>query len=119
MKLHLNFDPLNWNDYIRVERANKYEANNIKQQEKKLVGLFARGKKYTGSYPAEVIFRPHFDSKRRDLDNTRLKGILDGLVACGAIDNDNLNHIQRIIIEPIFDKKKGIDIEVNALNSQD
>jgi len=118
MKIFLNYQPPCWNEYINLERSNKYMANNLKQQEKKIVGLLARGKKYTGEYPVEIIFRPHFKDKRRDLDNTRLKGILDGLVACGAIRNDNLNYIQRIIIEPIFDKKEGVDIEINALNAQ-
>ena len=115
MKLFVNFDVLGWNEYIRIERSNKYMANNLKQQEKQLVKLFTGGKKYTGNYPVEIVFKPHFKDKRRDLDNTRIKGILDGLVANGVIKNDNLNHIQRIILEPVFSQKQGLEIEINSI----
>jgi Holliday junction resolvase RusA-like endonuclease len=118
MKIFIDYSPPNWNEYINMERTNLYAANNLKQQEKQIVALFARGKKYEGSYPVEITFKPHFKDKRRDLDNTRLKGILDGLVSCGVIKNDNLNHIQKIIIEPVFSTKKGIEIEINSLNLQ-
>lgn len=115
MKLFIDYNVVNWNEYINIERTNKYAANNLKQQEKQIVALFARGKQYEGSYPVEVIFKPHFKDKRRDLDNTRIKGILDGLVANGVIKNDNLNYIQRIVIEPIFNKKQGLEIEINCI----
>lgn len=115
MKLYINYDVPNWNEYIKLERTNKYAANNLKQQEKQIVRLFTRGKKYTGEYPVEIIFKPYFKDKRRDLDNTRIKGILDGLVANGVIKNDNLNYIQRIVIEPIFNKKQGLEIEINCI----
>lgn len=115
MKLFIDYNVVNWNEYINIERTNKYAANNLKQQEKQIVRLFARGKKYTGGYPVEIVFRPYFKDKRRDLDNTRIKGILDGLVANGVIKNDNLNYIQRIVIEPIFNKNQGLEIEINCI----
>lgn len=118
MQIFIDYDPPNWNQYINMERTNLYQANSVKQQEKQIVALFARGKKYEGSYPVEIIFRPYFKDKRRDLDNTRIKGILDGLVNCGVIKNDNLNYIQKIIIEPIFSGKPGIEIEINELKIQ-
>ena len=52
---------------------------------------------------------------RKDLDNTRVKGLLDGLVACGVLKNDNLRHIQKIVLEPIFDDKEGIEIEIEEI----
>lgn len=118
MKLFIPYTPPNWNKYINLERTNIYAANNLKQQEKQIVHLFSKNKKYEGDYPIEIIFKPYFGDKRRDLDNTRIKGILDGLVHCGVIKNDNLNYIQRIIIEPIFNKNDGIEIEIKQLNRQ-
>lgn len=118
MKIFIPYEPPNWNTYINLERTNLYAANTLKQQEKQIVALFAKRKKYEGGYPVEIIFRPYFKDKRRDLDNTRIKGILDGLVNCGVIKNDNLNYIQKIIIEPIFNKKQGLEIEINQLNNQ-
>lgn len=118
MKIFIGADILNWNSYINLERSNKYAANALKQQEKEIVKLWGRGAKYVGEYPVEIIFRPYFKDCRKDLDNTRVKGLLDGLVACGALKNDNLTCIRRIVIEPKFTKSKGIEIEINGLKSQ-
>lgn len=111
MKLFIDYDFINWNEYIRVERGNKYHANAIKQEEKNIIAYIAR-QKYTGSYPVTLTVRPHFKNKRKDLDNFRLKGLIDGLVAAGVIKNDNLNCINKIIIEPIFNEKIGVEIEI-------
>ena len=113
MKLYFEYEFPNWNDYINLERRNFYGANTLKQKEKKYVKLATIGKKYTGNYPVEIIFKPHFKDHRQDLDNTRIKGLLDGLVSAGVLKNDNLRHIQRIVYEPIFDNKKGIEVEIN------
>ena len=50
MKLFIEYDFINWNKYIDIERKNKYKANAIKQKEKKVVGYLAT-KKYDGKYP--------------------------------------------------------------------
>ena len=119
MRLFIDYDFPNWNEYIYIERTNKYKANRLKQEEKELVRFLTFGKKYTGNYPVEIIFRPHFKDHKRDLDNYRIKGILDGLVTCKVIKNDNLNYIQRIILEPTFDKKIGVEIEIRELKKEE
>lgn len=73
------------------------------------------GKSYKGNYPVEITFKPHFKDHRQDLDNFRYKGLLDGLVACKVLKNDNLKHIQKIIIEPIFDDKEIVEIEIKEV----
>lgn len=115
MKLTLDYIPPNWNDYIKLERGNKYGANNLKQKEKQIIKYLTLGKKYTGNYPIELTLKPHYSGKKQDLDNFRYKGILDGLVSAGVLKNDNLKHIQRIVIEPIFDDIEGVDIEIKEL----
>lgn len=115
MKLYFNYDFINWNEYINIERSNKFKANNIKQKEKQYIKYATIGKRYTGTYPVELVIKPHFKDYRSDLDNTRIKGLLDGLVASGVLKNDNLNHVQRIIYEPVFDKQVGIEVEINEL----
>ena len=115
MKLFIEYDFPNWNDYINIERTNKYRANTLKQKEKEIVRYSTIGKKYTGNYPVEINFKVHFKDRRRDLDNFRIKGLLDGLVACKVLKNDNLNHIQKITLEPIFDKKVGVEIEIKEI----
>ena len=115
MKLFIPYSPPNWNNYIALERGNKYGANHLKQEEKRIVRLLTRGKQYTGGYPVEVIVRPHYNAYRQDLDNFRYKGLLDGLVSAGVLKNDNLRHIQKITLEPIFDDKVGVEIEIKEI----
>lgn len=116
MKLFIKYTPPNWNDYIKLERGNKYAANTLKQKEKKIVASNTKGEQYKGNYPIEIVLKPHYKDHRQDLDNFRYKGILDGLVSCGVLKNDNLRHIQKIVIEPIFDDKEGVEIEVKEIN---
>ena len=115
MKLFIEYMPPNWNEYINAERKNKYIANNIKQREKQIVQLITVRKKYAGSYPVEIVLRPHFNAYRQDLDNFRYIGLLDGLVSAGVLKNDNLKHIQKITLEPIFDEKVGIEFEIKEI----
>lgn len=112
MKINIPYDPPNWNEYIECERANKYKANALKQKEKKIVANHTKGQKYTGGVPMQVTVRPHFKNKRKDLDNTRVKGLIDGLVSAGVIPNDNLVNIQKLIIEPVFDNEVLTEIEI-------
>lgn len=114
MKLFIEYDFMDWNKYINIERSNKYKANTIKQKEKRVVGYLAT-KKYEGKYPISISFKPHFKDKRRDLDNYRLKGLIDGLVSAKVIKNDNLNCIQKIELEPVFDNKVGVEIEIKEI----
>lgn len=119
MKIKINYMPPNWNEYINMERTNKYQANNLKQREKQIVKAIASGLKFavqfTGKYPVELILKPHYSSYRQDLDNFRYKGILDGLVFAGVLKNDNLRHIQKITIEPVFDDEECVEIEIKEI----
>ena len=112
MKLFIDYDFLNWNEYINAERGNKYRANTIKQNEKNYI-IWTVKERYEGKYPVTLTVRPHFQNKRKDLDNFRLKGLIDGLVTAGVIHNDNLNCINKIIIEAVYSDVIGVEIEIN------
>lgn len=118
MRIRVPYMPPNWNEYINAERTNKYQANNLKQKEKQLMKYFANGKKYEGKYPVEIVLRPHYTAYRQDLDNFRYKGLLDGLVTAGVLKNDNLKHIQRIVIEPVFDNEVCVEIEIKDIKNE-
>lgn len=111
MKLFIDYDFPNWNTYIKAERGSLYHANAIKQAEKDYIRYTVKDK-YKGGYPVTLTVRPYFKDKRRDLDNFRLKGLIDGLVAAGVIKNDNLNCIDKIIIEAAYSDKAGVEIEI-------
>ena len=116
MKIYIDYNFDNWNEYINKERSNKFWASKIKKKEIDIVRYSTIGLKYKGTYPIKITFYKYFKDKRQDLDNTRLKGIIDGLVKCGVIENDNLNCVQEIVIKPIFDKTKdGIIIEIEGI----
>lgn len=116
MKILIPYEFKDWNKYIDIERSNKYWANNYKQQESKVVSKYANGLKYEGEYPVKITVTKFFDSKRKDLDNVRIKGVLDGLVKCGVIKNDNLNHIQEIVLKAEFSKtQKGLEIDIEKI----
>lgn len=104
----------NWNEYINAERTNRHLAAKIKRQDKEIVSWTCKGR-YQGTYPAQLTVKAHYKHKRGDLDNVRYKGILDGLVSAGVIENDNLTKIQRIVIEPVFDGIEGLSISFSAL----
>lgn len=117
MKIHIDYDFMDWNTYINIERGNKYRANKVKQEEKAIVAFTVK-EKYTGSYPVTLTVRPHFKHKRRDLDNYRLKGLIDGLVSAGVIENDNLTKIDKIILEPIYGGS-GVEIEIEPTRKEE
>lgn len=119
MKFYIDYDFLGWNEYINAERTNKFIASNIKKKDLDIVRFTTINKKYKGTYPVELIVTKHFKNKKRDLDNVRLKGIIDGLVKCGVIENDNLTKIAKITLLPAFDEKDGIEIEIRGLNEED
>ena len=112
MLIHIDYDFMGWNEYINAERRNKYMANKIKQDEKAVV-VFNVKDKYTGGYPVTLTIRVHYKHKKRDLDNFRMKGLIDGLVSAGVIENDNLTKIDKIILEPVFDDAVGVDIDIS------
>lgn len=107
----------NWNEYINAERSSFYKANAIKQREKKFI-LAQNIPKYEGGYPVEIIFNVHFKNRRKDLDNFRYKGILDGLVTKGVLINDNLNKVAKITLNAIVDGASGVDVTIKELKNE-
>lgn len=113
MKLYIPYDFDNWNQYILKERSRKYWASSVKKKETEIVEKYCKGAKYEGTYPVKISFTKYFKDKRQDLDNVRVKAILDGLVKCGVIKNDNLTCICEITLKAEIDKEKaGISLEV-------
>lgn len=115
LRIELPYMPINWNQYINMERRNFYMANNNKQKERNIVKLACIGKKYEGKYPVSMTVYPHFKDKRSDIDNVHIKSAVDGLVSAGVIKNDNLNCIQELHFYPIFDGKDILEIEIKEL----
>lgn len=116
--LELPWLPEDWNTYIRSERSSKYLAAKIKASDKNAIAYLTRFKPpYTGGYPCQIVAVASFKNTRRDLDNLRLKGIIDGLVEAGKLENDNINHIQQITIKGIKSDKDTLTITIKPLKT--
>lgn len=111
--MYIDYDFPNWNKYIGAERTNKYIANNIKQQEKKVIRVLCKGMKKVTKYPIAIYVKKYVKTKNTDIDNIRIKGLLDGLVEIGVLENDSLSYINKIVLEAEVSKEKnGIDIDI-------
>jgi Holliday junction resolvase RusA-like endonuclease len=104
------------NEYINVERGNKYAAADIKSKETNVAKMSCIGKQWY-QYPCKITFTWHLKDKRKDLDNVAFakKFILDGLVKAGVLKNDNLNHIIAFEDKVIFDKKEYVEVEISEV----
>lgn len=107
----------NLNSIINKSRSNPYYANKVKQKETEIARLHFVGKKIT-SFPITIKFKWHIKSKIADLDNMLPKSILDGMVKAGAIPNDNVKYINKIIHEYIEDKKDYVEINFYSNNQK-
>lgn len=113
MKLYIPYEFDNWNQYIFKERSRKYWASAIKKKESQIVEQYCNGITYDGEYPIKITITKYFATKRQDLDNVRIKGVLDGLVKCGVLKNDNLSCITKIELLAKIDKEKiGLELEI-------
>ena len=116
MKIYIDYGFDNWNTYINKERSNKYWASNVKKKELDIIRYYTIGLKPITKYPVKLVFTKYFKDKRQDLDNVRIKGVIDGLVKCGILKNDNLNCITEIVLKCKFDDTKdGIEIEIKEV----
>lgn len=93
--------PKNWNQYISLERGNKYAAAHYKRHEAHTIEDICAGHKYDGGYPAKVLVKAGFKAQRGDLDNVRIKGYLDGLVKAGVIVDDSVKYIGVIHLKAV------------------
>lgn len=111
--MYIDYDFPNWNKYIDAERTNKYIANSMKQREKKYVKLLCRGMKPVENYPVTIQVTKYVKTKNTDVDNIRIKGLIDGLVEMGILKNDNLNYIKKVVLQAEVSKEKsGIELEI-------
>ena len=78
------------NEYIRVCRTNVYKAAKFKSGVEDDIIVYLN-KLPTFNKPIEIIFNWYEGNKRRDFDNIAFakKFILDAMVKCGKLKDDN------------------------------
>ena len=95
------------NEYIRIERSNKFSAAKLKERETGKAWAAAVGKKPLTGYPLIVEFSWYTKDERTDADNIEFakKFILDGLVLAGVLVNDSRKYIVGTSNRCYVDKK--------------
>ncbi len=112
MKYRIMLKLSNCNEIINQNRVNKYCANSHKQQEVKDISWFIRQIPRIEKYPIELIFTWHIKNSRSDLDNKSTKAILDCMQNLGILENDNINHINKITHIAVKDKEEYVEMEI-------
>lgn len=111
--MYIDYDFPNWNKYIDAERSNKFWANKMKKEEKEIVKLLCRNMKPVEKYPVTIVATKYVKNRNTDVDNIRIKGLLDGLVSAGILQNDNLKCIKKVILQAeVSNTRTGIDLEI-------
>lgn len=99
MTLEFPFAIITLNDYINIERTNKYKAASVKRKFTNKIKMFTLSQtrqKIEGLHDVEIDwYKPH---KRHDADNVfaGVKFLLDGIAASGFIKSDNRKNIRNI-----------------------
>ncbi len=91
------------NDYIKVERSNRFGAADMKKQYEQHIGAFIymavdKGTLHSHNKPCELWISWVEPNARRDLDNISFatKFIQDAMVRCGVFPDDNTKYIRLI-----------------------
>jgi Holliday junction resolvase RusA-like endonuclease len=102
-----------FNEYVNECRKNKYAGGSMKKKIQKDISLFInRLPKY--DKPIKIHFHWIEGNKRRDLDNVAYakKFILDTLVACGKLENDNRNYVYAFTDSFEYGKETKVILEI-------
>ena len=86
------------NDYIKIERTNKYAGAKVKKQYTNTTMYLSMNKGKIKT-PCRLKFTWYVKNKRTDPDNTAFakKFVLDGLVKAGVLPDDTFKHIKGFI----------------------
>lgn len=105
------------NESIRIQRTNKYKANNLKKSEQSMIIAYIRKSKLKPVKNAVKIKVDWYEpNNRRDIDNITfgIKQIMDSLVLAGVLYDDSRKYV--IGIENnVFTDKDNPRIEVELI----
>lgn len=115
-KYELNMKLPSLNDYIRVCRCNKYQANKFKSEIEQEIGLrLVKMPKWTK--PIKIKFHWIEGNKKRDLDNICFakKFILDAMVKYRKLTDDNRNYVYAFEDSFEYGEKTKVILEVEEM----
>lgn len=104
------------NDYIDACRANRYAGAEMKKRTEADIAVFIRDlPKF--EQPVAITFVWQEKNNRRDYDNVAFakKFILDALVKCGKLKDDNRKHVRRFADEFTTGPEYKVTLEIKEL----
>lgn len=108
------------NDYIKVCRANKYNANKYKTKLEHEIGLFlAKMPKWDN--PIKIHFHWVEGTKKRDIDNVAFakKFILDSMVKNGKLTDDNRRYVTAFTDTFEYSDTTKVILEIEEISKDD
>lgn len=104
------------NDYIRSCRGNVYAANNEKRHIEQMIGIYVKPLPRFEN-PVAIDFTWIEENRRRDLDNIAFakKFILDALVKCGKLKDDNRKHVTAFTDSFRYEKQAGVIVTIREV----
>ena len=122
MKFTIKGKLIGLNEYINIERSNRYKG--AKNRKDLLIAIALEIKSQIKTevkhYPVRINVNWYEPNKRRDFDNIVFakKFIGDALCKCGILKNDNLNCIYKWDDEVLFDPSNPrIEVEIIEQNN--
>ena len=104
------------NDYINACRCNKYAAAKLKRDVENEI-IFYINKLPTFKKAIKINFTCVESNTKRDLDGICFakKFILDALVKCGKMKNDNRNYVVGFTDEFDYDKENKVILDIDEV----
>jgi len=98
------------NEYINVERTNRYAAATLKRKYTNTLAKELRGLKLPKNTKFDITLVWYVKDNRKDHDNIAfgIKFILDGMVKAGVLKNDNPRYIGNITHQFKIDKAERV-----------
>lgn len=119
MKYEIDMKLPSLNDYTKWCRGNKFLANTKKVQIEKEIGLFLmKMPKWTN--PIKIHFHWIEGNKKRDLDNIAFakKFILDSMVKCGKLKDDNRKCVTAFTDSFEYGKETKVILEIEEVQNE-
>lgn len=116
VKLEIPLKLPSLNEYINECRRNRFAGANMKRQIERSLGWYINTLPVFDK-PVKIHFHWFEGNKRRDVDNVAFakKFILDSMVKCGKIKDDNRNFVKSFTDDFTYCKEFKIILEVEEL----
>jgi len=112
-KVTIKFKLPSLNDYIRACRSNRYAGANMKKRIENDIAVFIAPLPRF-QHPVKIHFHWIEGNKRRDLDNICFakKFILDALVKCGKLKDDNRSFVYAFTDTFDYGEQTKVELEI-------